>query len=86
MRVNVKHIRKLMFDNGWTQQEFADVLGVCRAEVNRYINGKRKGGAKFIGALIRKFPDEPLDKLFFLDSVLPEGNTSRIEQPQGGER
>ena len=70
----MKYIQRLMFERGWSQTELANELGLCRAEVNRYFNGKRKGGAKFIGALIRVFPDEPLNKLFFFETMLPGGN------------
>lgn len=83
MKVNAKYVQQLMFNRGWSQTEFANELGVCRAEVNRYFNGKRKGGAKFIGALIRIFPDEPLDKLFFLDHALPVGNAKEIQTLAG---
>ena len=39
---NRKYIQKLVFDQGWTQSEFAEKLGMSRAEVNRFFNGKRK--------------------------------------------
>ncbi len=81
MEVNIKHVQKLMFDRGWSQTEFASELGLSRAEVNRCFNGKRKGGAKFIGALICAFPQEPIDQLFILDKPLSKGNASSANAP-----
>ena len=64
---NKDYIQKLVFQRGWSQTEFAEKLGMSRAEVNRFFNGKRKGGTKFAGNVIRVFPSEPLESLFFLD-------------------
>ncbi|WP_459929036.1 helix-turn-helix domain-containing protein [Desulfosporosinus burensis] len=52
-------------ERSWTQTEFAERLGMSRAEVNRFFNGKRKGGTKLAGNIIRVFPTEPLERLFF---------------------
>lgn len=70
---NKDYIQKLVFQRGWSQTEFAEQLGMSRAEVNRFFNGKRKGGAKLVGNIIRVFPEEPLERLFFLYDMLPEG-------------
>ncbi|MDJ0304750.1 helix-turn-helix transcriptional regulator [Dehalobacter sp.] len=70
---NMKYIQDLVFKQGWSQTEFANELGMSRAEVNRLFNGRRKGGTKLAGNLIRVFPNEPIDKLFFLHQVLPVG-------------
>ena len=67
MKPNPKYIQSLVFKRGWTETEFANQLGVSRSMVNRFFNGKRNGGAKLIGCLMRVFPDEPQDKLFFLE-------------------
>ena len=69
MEPNVKYIQELMFRSGWSQAELARKLGMSRAEVNRFFNGHRKGGAKLIGGIVRVFSSEPLEKLFFLDEV-----------------
>jgi transcriptional regulator with XRE-family HTH domain len=66
MKPNIKYIQSLVFKKGWSQSEFAKQLGMSRAEVNRLFNGRRKGGTKLAGNLIRVFSDEPLEMLFFL--------------------
>ena len=66
MKPNPKYIQSLVFKNGWSESQFAMKLGVSRSMVNRFFNGKRSGGAKFIGGLMKVFPDEPMEKLFFL--------------------
>lgn len=67
---NRQYIQKLVFERGWSQTEFAYELGMSRAEVNRFLNGRRLGGAKLSGNIIRVFKDQPIDKLFFLDDVV----------------
>jgi transcriptional regulator with XRE-family HTH domain len=67
MKPNPQYIKSLVYKNGWSESEFALELGVSRSMVNRFFNGKRIGGTKFVGCLLRVFPNEPLDKLFFLD-------------------
>ena len=70
---NKEYIQELVFRQGWSQTEFAEKLGMSRAEVNRFFNGRRIGGTKLAGNIIRVFADEPIDRLFFLQSVLPSG-------------
>lgn len=36
-------------------------------EVSRLLNGKRTGGKKCIGGLIKAFPQADISELFFLD-------------------
>lgn len=50
-------------------------MGVSKSETTRLLNGKRKGGSKVISGIIRAFPEEPLESLFFLPDVYPNVNT-----------
>lgn len=79
---NREYIQKLMFKQGWTQTEFAGQLGMSRAEVNRFLNGKRKGGAKLNGNIIRVFPDEPIEKLFFFWNSVTRRHTYQMKLPK----
>jgi transcriptional regulator with XRE-family HTH domain len=51
----------------WTGSQLAMKMGVSRMEVSRLLRGKRVGGKKCIGGLIKAFPDADLKDLFFLD-------------------
>lgn len=50
--------------SGQTTQ-LAMKIGISRMEVSRLMRDMRIGGKKTIGGLIRAFPNEPLEKLFF---------------------
>lgn len=76
MKPNVKRIKELMAVNQWSSSELARQMGVSRSETTRLLNGKRNGGNKVISGLIKAFPEEPLETLFFLPSVYPNVNTS----------
>lgn len=49
----------------WSGSQLAMKMGVSRMEVSRLLRGKRVGGKKCIGGLIRAFPNTSLDDLFF---------------------
>ena len=66
MTPNREYIFSLVKEKGWSWSELARRMGLSRAEVCRWAKGSRLGGRKFIGGVIKAFPDEPLDKLFFL--------------------
>lgn len=68
---NKKYILDLLEKNNWSQNKLAIKAGVSKTTVSRWINGKRGAGKNLIAGLIRAFPNEPLDKLFFLDDMLP---------------
>lgn len=76
MKPNVERIKELMAVKQWSSSELARQMGVSRSETTRLLNGKRNGGNKVISGLIRAFPEEPLETLFFLPSVYPNGNTN----------
>lgn len=67
MVANREYILKLIKKNNWTQTEFAKKIGISRTSVSRWVKGDRGAGRTFISGIIRTFPDEPLDKLFFMD-------------------
>lgn len=71
---NKKYILDLLEKNNWSQNKLAIKAGVSKTTVSRWINGKRGAGKNLIAGLIRAFPNEPLDKLFFLEDMLPNSN------------
>lgn len=66
MKPNMELIHQLVRQKGWSGSQLAKRMGVSRTEANRLLSGKRIGGKKCIGGLIRAFPDVPIDQLFFL--------------------
>lgn len=75
MKPNVDRIKELMAVRRWSASELARQMGVSRSEATRLLNGKRNGGNKVISGLIKAFPDESLESLFFLPTVYPNVNT-----------
>lgn len=65
MKPNVDRIRELMAVRQWSASELARQMGVSRSETTRLLNGKRNGGNKVISGLIKAFPEEALETLFF---------------------
>lgn len=86
MKPNVDRIKALMAVRRWSASELARQMGVSRSETTRLLNGKRNGGNKVISGLIKAFPDEPLESLFFLPSMYLNVNTNSktvsLEKPQ----
>lgn len=77
MKPNVNKIKELMSARQWSASELARQMGVSRSETTRLLNGKRMGGNKVISGLIKAFPEEPLESLFFLPEVYPNVNTNQ---------
>ena len=75
MKPNVERIKELMAVRRWSASELARQMGVSRSETTRLLNGKRNGGNKVISGLIKAFPEEPLETLFFLPTLYPNVNT-----------
>ncbi len=65
MKPNVERIKELMAVRQWSASELARQMGVSRSETTRLLNGKRNGGNKVISGLIKAFPEESLETLFF---------------------
>jgi transcriptional regulator with XRE-family HTH domain len=76
MKPNVERIKELMAVRRWSASELARQMGVSRSETTRLLNGKRNGGNKVISGLIKAFPEESLESLFFLPTVYPIVNES----------
>ena len=69
MKPKIDRIRELMAVRQWSASELARHMGVSRSETTRLLNGKRNGGNKVISGLIKAFPEESLETLFFLHSM-----------------
>lgn len=65
MKPNIEYIKKEMERHKWSGSQLAMKMGVSRMEVSRLLRGKRVGGKKCIGGLIKAFPDADLNELFF---------------------
>lgn len=65
MRPNKEYILELINKNNWSQNNFAKKAGVSNATISRWINGKRGAGSELIAGIIRAFPNESINKLFF---------------------
>ncbi len=75
MKPNVERIKELMAVRRWSASELARQMGVSRSETTRLLNGKRNGGNKVISGLIKAFPEESLETLFFLPTLYPNVNS-----------
>ncbi|WIF95093.1 helix-turn-helix transcriptional regulator [Caminicella sporogenes] len=74
MNVNKEYVQKLIKEKNWSQNQFARNAGVSKTTASRWLNGKRGAGRRLISGIIKAFPDEPLDKLFFLNELKPNSN------------
>lgn len=67
MKPNIEYIKQEMERHKWTGSQFAMKMGVSKMEVSRLLRGKRVGGKKCIGGLIKAFPDADFKDLFLLE-------------------
>jgi len=67
MRPNIEYIKKLMSEKNWSNAKLALKAGVSKVTIGRVLSGKRGAGKHVIAGLIKAFPNEPINKLFFLD-------------------
>ena len=65
MKPNIEYVKQEMERRKWTGSQLAMKMGVSRMEVSRLLRGRRVGGKKCIGGLIKAFPDAELKDLFF---------------------
>lgn len=65
MQPNKDYIMELIQKSNWSQNKFAMKAGVSKTTVSRWINDKRGAGSELIAGIIRAFPNEPIEKLFF---------------------
>jgi transcriptional regulator with XRE-family HTH domain len=66
MLINMEYIEQLMKKKGWSERQLAIKAGLSSATVSRIITGKRGAGARTMAGIIKAFPEEPIEKLFFL--------------------
>lgn len=83
MEPNLSYIRQLVRERDWSGSELARQMGISRAEANRFLNGKRKGGNKLISGLLKAFPAESIDTLFILTSMYPNVTICEEIEPYG---
>ena len=67
MKPNIEYVKQEMERRKLTDSHLAMKMGVSRMEVSRLLRGRRVGGKKCIGGLIKAFPNAELKDLFFLD-------------------
>lgn len=77
MTANKEYIIELVNKNNWSQNKFAQKAGVSKTTISRWLHGKRGAGRRLMSGIIKAFPNEPLDKLFFLTKPLPNSNTRK---------
>lgn len=80
MNINKEHVENLIKEKNWSRNQFARNAGISNTTVSRWLNGKRGAGKSLMAGIIKAFPDEPLDKLFFLNTLKPNGNTYKTRR------
>ncbi|MFL0248107.1 helix-turn-helix domain-containing protein [Candidatus Clostridium stratigraminis] len=68
MLLNVKYLITLIEKKGWSERQLAMKCGLSSATVSRIISGKRGAGSKALVGIRKAFPNEPIEKLFFLSN------------------
>jgi len=76
---NREYILELIRKRGWSANKLAMKMDISRAEVSRFLNGKRTGGKKLIGGLLKAFPEESVEALFILPRVEPNVNKYSLQ-------
>jgi transcriptional regulator with XRE-family HTH domain len=66
MIINISYLNSLLEKKDWSERELAKRSGVSSATISRILSGKRGAGSKTIAGIRKAFPEEPLEKLFFL--------------------
>ncbi|MDF2591370.1 MAG: DNA-binding protein [Clostridia bacterium] len=82
MRINKDYIILLMQQYGWSQSELARRMNVSRATISRIFNDSRGSGKEVIAGLLKAFPNEPIDKLFFLSDVSTNDDKGGVQTSQ----
>ena len=59
----VEIIKQIMQEKGFSQQSFADILGVNQTTVSQWLLGKKKPGYDSILLLYEKFDIEKISKI-----------------------
>ena len=66
MFLNLEFLKELIEKNGLSERQLAMKSGLSPATISRIITGKRGAGTRTLAGIRKAFPEEPLDKLFFL--------------------
>lgn len=74
--LNVDYVRQLLREKDWSERELARKSGLSSATISRIMSGKRGAGTRSLVGIRKAFPNEPMDKLFFLGNKLP--NSSKL--------
>lgn len=64
---NKKYILQLMEQKNLSMGNLARKAGVSTTTISRWLRGERGAGTQLLSGLHKAFPNEPIDKLFFLD-------------------
>jgi transcriptional regulator with XRE-family HTH domain len=64
--LNLEFLKELIEKNGLSERQLARKSGLSPATISRIITGKRGAGTRTLVGIRKAFPEEPLDKLFFL--------------------
>ena len=67
MLLNVEYVRKLMANKDWSERRLAAKSGLSPATISRVLSSKRGAGPRTLAGIRKAFPDEPVNKLFFLE-------------------
>lgn len=74
MILNVNSVKELTDKKGWSERELARRSGLSNATISRIFAGKRGAGTRSIIGIRKAFPNEPIEKLFFLPWPLLKSN------------
>lgn len=66
MILNLDSVKELMNKKGWSERELARRSGLSIATISRVFTGKRGAGTRTMLGIRKAFPNEPIEKLFFL--------------------
>lgn len=74
MQANKEYVQELIKKHNWSQNQFARNAGVSKTTASRWLRGERGAGRRLMSGIIKAFPNEPLEKLFFLEKPSPNRN------------
>lgn len=66
MYLNVEYLQDILKKKGWSERNLAIRSGLSSATISRLITGKRGAGVRTIAGIRKAFPEEPIERLFFL--------------------
>lgn len=69
MVINKELVRQLMEERDISQTQLAEMAGVSKGTISRWLGGTRGEGPTLIGGIIRSFPDVDLGKIIITNSI-----------------